>query len=153
MITQLVETILNTFISNRKYLIILSLVGLLILIVSFKMIFPKRFWKEKNEELTEKIIEPAWLSKTLAVFNYIYVAFLVAIVGYNLFHSIPQNIKIILDPPVFNYAQINYGTIFYLNAIVLVSELILSIFILIHFFKKKQNTIKKLYTFIWIIPL
>ncbi len=153
LIKQLSLTIINSKISNMLYSTILSCIGIIILFALFFVFFSKKFMKTEKEKLLSEPIKPAWFAIILSGLNIIFLALLLGIITYMIVVSIPMSIKFILAPPIVNFGQINFGVTFYATTLYFIFGIVFSSFLLIHFFKTKQTTLRKLYSFILIIPI
>ncbi|MCK5051462.1 MAG: hypothetical protein KAS53_07005 [Candidatus Cloacimonetes bacterium] len=153
LVKQIAETIVNAKISNMFYSTILSCIGIIILFVLFFVFFSKNFIKSKKEIFLNESIKPQWFSVILSGLNIILLASLLGIITYVIVVSIPMSIKFISAPPIADFGQINYGATFYITTFVFLFGIVFSIFLLIFYFKMKQTELRKLYTFILIIPI
>jgi len=153
LVKQLAETIVNSKISNILYTTFLTCIGILIVFVLFILLFPGKFMKIEKEKLLTEPIKPAWFATILSGLNFILLALLLGIITYVILISIPMSIKLILEPPIANFGQINFGTTFYFTTFVFLFGVVFSIFLLIHFFRTKQAALRRFYSFILIIPI
>lgn len=153
LVKQIAETIVNAKISNMLYSTILSCIGIIILFVLFFVFFSKKFIKSKKEIFLNESIKPLWFSVILSGLNIILLASLLGIITYIIVISIPMSIKFISAPPIADFGQINYGATFYITTLFFLFGIVFSIFLLIYYFKMKQTELRKLYTFILIIPI
>jgi len=153
LVKQLAETIINAKISNILYSAILSCIGILIIFLLFILIFPVKFMKIEKEKLLTEPIKPAWFATILSGLNIVLTTILLGIITYIIVISIPTSIKLISDPPIANFGQINFGITFYVTTLVFLFGIVFSIFLLFYFFRTKQTALRKFYSFILIIPI
>ena len=153
LVKQLAVTIINGKISNILYTTLLTCIGILIVFVLFILLFPKKFMKIEKEKLLTEPIKPAWFAMILSGLNIILLASLLGIITYMIVVSIPMSIKLISAPPIANFGQINFGTTFYITTLVFLFGIVFSIYLLIYFFRTKQTALRKIYSFILIIPI
>ncbi len=153
LVKQLAEGLVNAKISNILYSRILSCIGILIVFVLFILLFPGKFMKSEKEKLLNEPIKPKWFAMILSGLSILTLTILLGIITYMIVVSIPMSIKLISAPPIANFGQINYGTTFYITTLVSLFGIVFSIFLLIYFFRTKQTALRKLYSFILIIPL
>ncbi len=153
LVKQLAEGLVNATISNMFYSTILSCIGIVIVFGLFILLFPRKFMKTKKEKLLIEPIRPAWFAMILSGLNIIMLALLLGIITYMIVIAIPLSIKLITAPPIIYFGQINFGITFYIISLVFLFGIVFSIFLLIYYFKMKQTELKKLYTFILIIPI
>jgi len=153
LVKQLAETVINKKISILLYSTILSFIGMLISFVLFTLIFPRNFMKKEKEKLLSDPIKPTWFAIILSGLNLIILASLLGILTYITVVSIPMSLEFISNPPIANFGQINFGITFYVTTFVLLLEIGFSIFLLFTFFKTKQTDLRKIYSFILIIPI
>ena len=153
LVKQLAETIINAKISNILYSTILSCVGILIIFLLFILIFPVKFMIIEKYKLLTEPIKPAWFATILSGLNIVLTTILLGIITYIIVISIPTSIKLISDPPIANFGQINFGITFYVTTLVFLFGIVFSIFLLFYFFRTKQTALRKFYSFILIIPI
>ena len=153
LLKQLAETIVNAKISNVLYSTILSCIGILMMFVLFILLFSRKFKKIEKEKLLIEPIKPVWFAIILSGLNIIMLALLLGIITYMIVISIPMSLKLISAPPIANFGQINFGITFYVTTLVFLFGVVFSIFLLIHFYRTKQTTLRKFYSFILIIPI
>ena len=149
----LAATIINAIISNIIYSTILSCIGIIILFVLFFVFFSKKNMKIEKEKLLNEQIKPAWFAIILSGLNIIFLALLLGIITYLIVISIPMSMQFIANPPIVNFGQINFGASFYVTTLYYAFGIIFSIFIIIYYLKMKRSELRKLYTFILIIPI
>lgn len=153
LVTRLAESIFSSNIQNRYYMIFLSFLGLLILSILYKTFFSRRFWKQKLEEIAANQNESIPSSNWHKVLNITLLILLAAILLYGFIHTIPVNISIISNPPVYNYGTFEIGSIYYFNIALLGFSIIIVLLILITFFLKENCNLRNLYSLIWIVPV
>ncbi len=149
----LAATIINAKISNILYSTILSCMGIIILFIIFFVLFSKKNMNIEKEKLLNEQIKPAWFAIILSGLNIIFLALLLGIITYLIVISIPMSMQFSANPPIVNFGQINFGATFYVTTLYYAFGIIFSIFIIIYYLKMKRSELRKLYTFILIIPI
>ena len=149
LLKQMTISILYSEITNSMISAVISIIGFIVMILIFVFIFPVKCIKKSVDNFTEQ----NFFSGFLLLLSFATVLFTFVVIAYTIMVSIPESTKFITSPPTMIFGNIPLGISYYFMTLHFLLGILVSVFLVMHFFRRKQVGAKRLYSLILLIPI